>query len=84
MSNVSETMDPAHADFTRTTTPIPTSLFPPAPLRHAGAAVRRASVLGMWVFIATEIPMFGGLFCGYAIWRALGPGHFSRCVALTS
>ncbi len=30
-----------------------------------------ASKLGMWVFIATEILMFGGLFCAYAIWRGL-------------
>ena len=28
----------------------------------------------MWVFIATEILMFGGLFCAYAIWRAARPG----------
>ncbi|MBI1374153.1 MAG: cytochrome c oxidase subunit 3 family protein [Phycisphaera sp.] len=26
--------------------------------------------LGMWVFLATEILMFGGLFCAYAVWRA--------------
>ncbi len=25
--------------------------------------------LGMWVFLATEILMFGGLFCAYAIYR---------------
>ncbi len=33
-----------------------------------------ASKLGMWVFIATEILMFGGLFCAYAIWRGLRAG----------
>jgi cytochrome c oxidase subunit 3 len=26
--------------------------------------------LGMWAFLATELLMFGGLFCAYAIWRA--------------
>lgn len=26
--------------------------------------------VGMWVFLATEILMFGGLFCAYAIYRA--------------
>lgn len=26
--------------------------------------------LGMWVFLGTEILMFGGLFCAYSIWRA--------------
>jgi cytochrome c oxidase subunit 3 len=37
-----------------------------------------ASKLGMWVFIATEILMFGGLFCGYAIWRGLEPDIFDQ------
>jgi cytochrome c oxidase subunit 3 len=35
-----------------------------------------ASKLGMWVFIATEILMFGGLFCAYSIWRGLDPQVF--------
>src|ERR1700674_4260155 len=35
-----------------------------------------ASKLGMWVFIATEILMFGGLFCAYAIDRGLEPQIF--------
>jgi cytochrome c oxidase subunit 3 len=37
-----------------------------------------ASKLGMWVFIATEILMFGGLFCAYAIWRSLEPNIFDQ------
>jgi len=37
-----------------------------------------ASKLGMWVFIATEILMFGGLFCAYAIWRGLQPQVFDE------
>ena len=32
--------------------------------------------LGMWVFLATEILMFGGLFCGYAVWRHNEPESF--------
>ncbi|MFG0252253.1 MAG: cytochrome c oxidase subunit 3 [Phycisphaerales bacterium JB038] len=32
--------------------------------------------LGMWVFLATEILMFGGLFCGYAVYRANHPEIF--------
>ncbi len=35
-----------------------------------------ASKLGMWLFLATEILLFGGLFCGYAIWRARNPELF--------
>jgi cytochrome c oxidase subunit 3 len=37
-----------------------------------------ASKLGMWVFIATEILMFGGLFCAYAVWRGLDPDVFDQ------
>ena len=32
--------------------------------------------LGMWVFIATEILMFGGLFVAYGIFKTLEPGVF--------
>lgn len=32
--------------------------------------------LGMWVFLATEILMFGGLFCGYAVYRLNHPEIF--------
>ncbi|MBX7158551.1 MAG: cytochrome c oxidase subunit 3 [Verrucomicrobiae bacterium] len=32
---------------------------------------RETSVLGMWVFLATEIMFFGGLFATYAIYRLL-------------
>jgi cytochrome c oxidase subunit III len=32
---------------------------------------REAGSLGMWVFLVTEIMFFGGLFAGYAIYRAL-------------
>jgi cytochrome c oxidase subunit III len=37
-----------------------------------------AAKLGMWVFIATEILMFGGLFCAYAIWRGMDPAIFDQ------
>jgi len=32
--------------------------------------------LGMWVFLATEVLMFGGLFCAYAVYRGNHPGVF--------
>ena len=32
--------------------------------------------LGMWVFLATEILMFGGLFVAYAVWRTNHPDVF--------
>src|SRR5687767_752985 len=33
--------------------------------------------LGMWVFLATEILMFGGLFCAYAVYRHNHPEVFA-------
>ncbi|MAT14541.1 MAG: cytochrome oxidase subunit III [Planctomyces sp.] len=30
---------------------------------------RSAAILGMWIFLATEILFFGGLFVGYAVYR---------------
>ena len=31
---------------------------------------REASSLGMWLFLATEIMFFGGMFCAYLIYRS--------------
>ena len=36
-----------------------------------------AGKLGMWLFLATEILLFGGLFCGYAVFRANHPALFA-------
>lgn len=30
---------------------------------------RQSSTLGMWLFLITEVMFFGGLFCGYTIYR---------------
>lgn len=35
-----------------------------------------AAKLGMWLFLATEILMFGGLFCAYGVYRANHPDMF--------
>ena len=35
-----------------------------------------AGKLGIWLFLATEILLFGGLFCAYAIYRADHPEIF--------
>ncbi len=35
-----------------------------------------SAVQGMWLFLATEILLFGGLFCAYAVYRALHPEIF--------
>jgi cytochrome c oxidase subunit 3 len=36
-----------------------------------------AAKLGMWVFLATEVLFFGGLFLGYAVYRYLYPETFA-------
>lgn len=35
-----------------------------------------AAKIGMWLFLATEILFFGGLFCAYAVYRANHPEIF--------
>lgn len=35
-----------------------------------------AAELGMWLFLATEVLFFGGLFCGYAVYRFWYPSAF--------
>jgi cytochrome c oxidase subunit 3 len=37
---------------------------------------RDSARLGMWIFLLTEILLFGGLFCTYAIYRAWNPEMF--------
>lgn len=39
---------------------------------------REASTLGMWIFLATEVMFFGGLFMGYTAYRALYPDVFAE------
>src|SRR5213080_474282 len=38
---------------------------------------REAAKLGMWIFLATEILFFGGMFLGYTIYRAMYPQEFA-------
>lgn len=35
-----------------------------------------AAKLGMWLFLTTEVLLFGGIFCAYAIFRMLYPDAF--------
>jgi cytochrome c oxidase subunit 3 len=43
-----------------------------------------ASKQGMWVFMVTEVLMFGGLFVAYAIFRGMYPEMFKAAHALLS
>jgi cytochrome c oxidase subunit 3 len=40
---------------------------------HTMAQQLEASVLGMWVFLVTEVMFFGGLFMAYLLYRTLYP-----------
>ena len=39
---------------------------------------RQAATLGMWLFLATEILFFGGMFLGYTAYRYLYPQAFAE------
>lgn len=50
-----------------------------SPLLHHFADMeqqRESAKLGMWVFLLTEVLLFGGLFCAYAIYRSWHPEMF--------
>ena len=38
---------------------------------------QEASFFGMWVFLATEVLFFGGLFCAYLVYRSSYPESFA-------
>jgi len=48
---------------------------------HFSSAARQneAMRLGMWLFLATEVLLFAGLFCGYAVYRFQFPLAFEEC-----
>lgn len=39
---------------------------------------RRAETFGMWIFLMTELMLFGGLFTGYMVYRVLYPDGFTE------
>ena len=41
------------------------------------AQQHEASWIGMWIFLATEVMFFGGMFLGYTIYRSLNPQAFA-------
>ncbi len=51
----------------------------PAHLQHHFADSQQqaeSAKLGMWLFLVTEILLFGGLFCAYAVFRSWYPDMF--------
>jgi cytochrome c oxidase subunit 3 len=56
-----------------------TSRTHPGHLQHHFADAQQqndSAKLGMWLFLTTEILLFGGLFCAYAIYRSWNPDVF--------
>jgi cytochrome c oxidase subunit 3 len=54
----------------------PTSFAQTHALRHQFATEeqqRHTAEIGMWIFLATEVMFFGGLFLGYTVYRILYP-----------
>jgi cytochrome c oxidase subunit 3 len=39
---------------------------------------KEASTIGMWLFLATEILFFGGLFLGYTVYRGMYPAAYGE------
>ena len=37
---------------------------------------KEAGMVGMWLFLLTEVMFFGGLFLAYTIYRTIYPGGF--------
>jgi len=62
-----------------TTMAAPTEGHNPALLHHFAEPQqqRDAASLGMWIFLATEVMFFGGLFCAYLIYRLKYFGEFA-------
>jgi cytochrome c oxidase subunit 3 len=52
--------------------------LPPHRWHHFESAEQQfdSGKLGMWLFLATEVLMFGGLFCAYTIYRGTHPDIF--------
>jgi cytochrome c oxidase subunit 3 len=56
--------------------------LPPGILAHHFSSLARqneAMRLGMWLFLATEVLLFAGLFTGYAVYRFQFPEAFAEC-----
>ena len=59
-------------------TPRPHAAHPPALAHHFESLDQQhdAATLGMWVFLATEVMIFGAILAAYAVYRASYPAEF--------
>lgn len=51
---------------------------------EAMAQQRESNLLGMWLFLATELLLFGGIFAAFVVYRFLYPQGFSEAANLLS
>ncbi|MEC9483436.1 MAG: cytochrome c oxidase subunit 3 [Halomonas sp.] len=63
-----------------TTTPSTTSKVKPEPVEQFDdmAQQRQADLMGMWIFLATELMLFGGIFTGFTVYRFAYPDIFAQ------
>ncbi|HQE26378.1 MAG TPA: cytochrome c oxidase subunit 3 family protein [Phycisphaerae bacterium] len=77
---MTETADTTHVDRAREAAAAVGDAHGHDPhLAHHFATPRQqfeSGKLGMWIFLATEVLMFGGLFCAYAVYRSNHPEIF--------
>lgn len=57
---------------------MPTEAVPLDEPFHDRDQQARGRAFGMWVFLATEAMMFGGLFLGFAVYRSAWPDSFAE------
>lgn len=72
-----EVAAPRHADGGAGASPALASHFHDLRQQHAAAD------LGLWIFLATEILFFGGLFAAYLVYALLYPAEFLEAAAET-
>ncbi|MEE8460001.1 MAG: cytochrome c oxidase subunit 3 [Phycisphaerales bacterium] len=74
------TIMPADATADTSVTPESDRFRQPSHLAHHFDSARQqyeSAKLGMWLFLATEVLLFGGLFCAYAVFRSNHPELFA-------
>lgn len=79
MRDVATSLDPSPSLPVSLSPLLPVSPSPCPPLAHHFADLEQqheVAVLGMWIFLATELMVFGALFTGYAVYRAKFSAEF--------
>jgi cytochrome c oxidase subunit 3 len=62
---------------------MPDSTLAHAPQFDSASQQRESATFGMWIFLATEVLFFGGLFLGYTVYRLAYPAAFAAASGRT-